>query len=283
MNATILLATDLDRTLLPNGAAPESPSARQVFSRLAERPEIKLVYVSGRHRALVAAAMAEYTLPRPDFVITDVGSSLYRVDADDWHRLDTWHQAIIRDWGGNSHAELAVRLQSIPGLRMQEASKQGECKLSFYAPPLPDPAGLLDTVRGRLDDCGARVKLIWSVDETTATGLLDVLPANAGKLHALDFLRTQLGMPLQRTLFAGDSGNDMDVLVSPIPSVLVANAQDAVRAEAARRAEPATLYLAAGGLLGMNGHYSAGILEGLVHFLPETRVWLESDDQRNAS
>jgi len=283
MNDAILLATDLDRTLLPNGAQPESPSARVLFSRLAAQPEVKLAYVTGRHRALVEAAMAEYALPRPDFVIGDVGASLYQVDADDWHPVDAWRQAIALDWDGRSHAELAALLCDIPDLRLQEASKQSDCKLSYYAPPLLDPAELLDNVRGRLDSSGARVNLIWSVDETTATGLLDVLPASASKLHALEFLRTRLGIPLQRTLFAGDSGNDMEVLISRIPSVLVANAQDVVRAEAASRAEPASLYLAYGGFLGLNGHYSAGILEGLVHFMPETRAWMASEDEHKES
>lgn len=35
------------------------------------------------------------------------------------------------------------------------------------------------------------------------------------------------------------------------------------------------LYLTQGGLLGMNGNYSAGVLEGLVHYLPHTLAWLQ--------
>ena len=279
MEAPILLATDLDRTLLPNGEQPESPLARQRFRSLVARPEVRLVYVTGRHRELVEAAMAEYELPRPDFVIADVGTSLYEVDADDWRQVEAWQQAIAADWGGHSRAELAAWVGAVSGLRLQEAAKQGTCKLSYYAAPLTDPAELLGDVRQRLEAIGARVNLVWSVDETTATGLLDVLPACASKHHALDFLRTRLGIPLDRTVFAGDSGNDMEVLVSGIPSVLVANAQPSVRAEAVSQADAASLYLAHGGLLGMNGNYSAGILEGVVHFIPATRDWLTPADQ----
>lgn len=279
MDAPILLATDLDRTLLPNGEQPESPRARQYFRRLAARPEVRLAYVTGRHRELVEAAMAEFELPRPDFVIADVGTSLYEIDAGDWRPLQDWQQAIALDWGGRSHAELAAMVGEISGLRMQEAAKQGACKLSYYAPPLADPTELLGCVRQRLEASGARVNLVWSIDETTATGLLDVLPASASKRHALEFLRTRLGISLKRTIFAGDSGNDMEVLVSGIPSVLVANAQEPVRAEAMAHADLARLYLARGGLLGMNGNYSAGILEGVAHFIPETRAWLLSADE----
>ncbi|ODU13346.1 MAG: haloacid dehalogenase [Thiobacillus sp. SCN 64-35] len=279
MDTPILLATDLDRTLLPNGTQPESPLARRRFCRLAARPEVRLAYVTGRHRELVEAAMAEFELPRPDFVIADVGTSLYEVDAGDWRQLQDWQQAIAVDWGGRSHAELAAMVGELPGLRLQETAKQGACKLSYYAAPLADPAELLSCVRQRLEASGARVNLVWSVDETTATGLLDVLPASASKRHALEFLRAQLGIALKRTVFAGDSGNDMEVLVSGIPSVLVANAQEPIRAEAVAHADLAKLYLARGGLLGMNGNYSAGILEGVVHFIPATRAWLMTAEE----
>lgn len=278
MDAPILLATDLDRTLLPNGEQPESPMARQRFRNLVARPEVRLVYVTGRHQELVEAAMAEYELPRPDFVIADVGTSLYEVDADEWCQVPEWQQAIASDWGGHGHEELAAMVGEVSGLRLQEAAKQGSFKLSYYAAALTDPAELLGAVRQRLEACGARVNLVWSIDETTATGLLDVLPACASKHHALEFLRTRLGIPLNRTVFAGDSGNDMEVLVSGIPSVLVANAQPSVRAEAVSQADAASLYLAHGGLLGMNGNYSAGILEGVVHFIPATRDWLTQVD-----
>lgn len=274
MNTAILLATDLDRTLLPNGAQPESPLARPLFRRLAKRPEIRLAYVTGRHPALVETAIAEYGLPRPAFVIADVGASLYDIDTESWHPRQDWRDAIAPDWDGRERAQLAALLRDIADLTLQETAKQGVFKLSYYAAPQPDPAALLTRVRDRLAPSGTQVNLIWSIDETSATGLLDILPAAAGKLHALEFLRARLGISLQQTLFAGDSGNDMEVLVSDIPAVLVANAEDAVRAEATARANPASLYLAGGGLFGMNGNYSAGILEGLVHFIPETRAWL---------
>jgi HAD superfamily hydrolase (TIGR01484 family) len=279
MDAPILLATDLDRTLLPNGSQPESPSARQRFHRLAARPEVRLAYVTGRHREWVEDAIAKYDLPRPDFVIADVGTRLYETDAHDWQQVQDWQQAIATDWGGRSHAELAARAGESPGLHLQEAVRQGTCKLSYYAPPLTDPAELLSRLRQRLEASGARVNLVWSIDETTATGLLDVLPASASKLHALEFLRVRLGISLDRTVFAGDSGNDMEVLVSRIPSVLVANAQESVRTEAVAHADLAKLYLARGGLLGMNGNYSAGILEGVAHFIPATLTWLMTAEE----
>ena len=77
MNGSVLICTDLDRTLLPNGKQPESPAARRRFAEFAAREEVRLAYVTGRHLALVEKAIANYVLPRPDFVIADVGTSLY--------------------------------------------------------------------------------------------------------------------------------------------------------------------------------------------------------------
>lgn len=275
---SILLATDLDRTLLPNGTHPESPGARTRFRQFVARPEVMLVYVTGRDRELVIAAIAEFDLPQPHFVIADVGTSVYEIRDSDWRLCDDWHQKLAATWHACGAAQLAAVLADLPGLRLQEAAKQSALKLSYYTAALDEPAALLAEVQVRLASAGAATHLVWSVDETTGTGLLDVLPAGAGKRQALEYLRSQLGIALDKTVFAGDSGNDMEVLVSDMPSVLVANAHDAVRAEAVRRGDGNTLYLARGGLAGMNGCYSAGILEGVMHFLPETRNWLNMSE-----
>jgi hypothetical protein len=72
------------------------------------------------------------------------------------------------------------------------------------------------------------------------------------------------------------------VLTSPIPSVLVANARpefkDQVRELAKLNGHASDLYIAGGGLFGMNGHYSAGILEGIAHYHPHTREWMTLSD-----
>lgn len=275
--ARILLATDLDRTLIPNGAAPESPGARQRFARVAAHPEVMLAYVSGRHRALVEEAIADYALPLPDFVIGDVGTTIYQVNDGDWREWPEWHQVIGVDWAGRSAADLRAMLAPLAGLTPQEEAKQNRYKLSYYALALDDPQPLLSEVRARLQAEGIRANLVWSIDEAADCGLLDVLPAGASKLHALEFLCGKLDIDNARAVFAGDSGNDLEVLAGPLLSVLVANASEDVREQAialaAERGNAETLYLAHGEAGGMNGNYSAGILEGLAHFLPETRSW----------
>jgi HAD superfamily hydrolase (TIGR01484 family) len=278
MSVRLLLCTDLDRTLLPNGPQTESPGARQLFARLAARPEIQLAYVTGRHLELLVGAVEAYALPLPDFAICDVGTSIYRNDPPGWVLQEGWAERLAADWHDLGGRELHRLLADLEQLTLQEEAKQGRFKLSYYAPAELDPRPLLDEIESRLGRNGIRAKLVWSVDETGPIGLLDLLPQHSGKLAAIEYLLQLTGFDPHQVLFAGDSGNDLPVLVSTLPAVLVANATETVRAEARRLARikgtGPQLYLARGGYRGMNGNYGAGILEGAVHFYPEVDNWL---------
>jgi HAD superfamily hydrolase (TIGR01484 family) len=213
-------------------------------------------------------------LPQPDYVIGDVGTSLYHVEtSDEWRHQSDWDQHISRDWRGRSHQDLQQLFSDIPGLRLQEERKQNRFKLSYYASTDQPHQPILDEMALRLQGEKVDASLVWSVDETTDTGLLDVLPQRATKYHAIDFLRQSLNHTLEEIIFSGDSGNDMEVLISPIPAVLVANAQPEVRQQAQRLVDESgnghSLYMAKGGFMGMNGNYSAGILEGAAHYHPQ--------------
>ena len=279
----LLLCTDLDRTLLPNGPQPESEQSRERFSLLVARQEVTLVYVTGRDRSLVQQAIKIFQIPEPDFVIADVGSSIYKISDGDWRHWQEWDEAIDQDWQGKTHADLQASLSGFRDLRLQEYSKQNMHKLSYYVPLYIDHIALIDNISSHLEQQQIHANLVWSVDEQTSKGLLDILPASAGKRHAIEFLMQQLQFDLSETVFAGDSGNDISVMASPIHSVLVANASDDVRQHALQQAEANdqsdSLYIARGGYLAMNGNYSAGILEGVVHYLPEVEKWLGGDNE----
>ena len=278
MKNRILICTDLDRTLLPNGEQPESPRARELFSQVSRRPEVDIAYVTGRHKALVLDAIKKFELPIPDYVLGDVGSTIYEVMSDDWHLWSGWQQEIAPNWAGYLHDQLAELFGDIEILKQQEAEKQNTFKLSYYAPADCDVNRLINTMQQRLQQHNICASLIWSVDDIERVGLLDVLPENATKLHAIQFLMQQKGYTSENTLFAGDSGNDLPVLASSVNSVLVANASEDVRQQAIQMASQqhnsSHLYLARGDFLGLNGNYSAGILEGLAHFIPASKAWL---------
>jgi len=277
----LLLCSDLDRTLLPNGPAAESRAARPRLRSLARRPEIALAYVSGRHKSLIREAIERYGLPVPDFAIGDVGTSIYEINADRWELWQDWDREIARDWKGRHREELAALLSDIDALSLQEPEKQNRHKLSYYAADETPPGSLIEAVRERLEGANLQVSVIWSVDELAHVGLLDILPRRATKLHAVRFLSRRKSFAPERVVYAGDSGNDMAVLISEIRSVLVQNASEAVRRQAleqaAQQGHGDRLYLAGGGFMAMNGNYTAGVLEGLAHFFPHTADWMRDD------
>ena len=162
---------------------------------------------------------------------------------------------------------------------MQEVEKQNRFKLSYYTPIDIDQRQLIDSMQARLCTQDVNASLIWSIDEAKHCGLLDILPKEATKSHAIDFLAGQLKTSKENIVFAGDSGNDLTALTSGLKAILVRNATAEIKAEAQRLVDATgfaeRLYFAKGGFMGMNGNYAAGVLEGLVHFFPEFVVQLK--------
>lgn len=253
------MCTDLDGTLIPNKSAPEDPGSRRRFQEFILSGKVTLVYVTGRHKMLMEEAIAEYHLPRPDFAICDVGTTIY----EDGKRLDSWDREIDPDWNGYQRSDLAALFQGFEELELQEKSKQNVHKLSYYVALAADQDALMKKMDALLNERAVQASLIWSVDEQKKVGLLDVLPKSATKRHAIEFLMKREGFSLQNTIFAGDSGNDLPVLMSPIRSILVGNASDSVKKQIQGNQD---LYIA-------SAFYSAGVMEGIAHFSPEVANW----------
>jgi hydroxymethylpyrimidine pyrophosphatase-like HAD family hydrolase len=169
-------------------------------------------------------------------------------------------------------------LASIPGLTLQEPAKQGPAKVSYYLAADAERAELEAAITRRLAQLEVSHRLVWSTDEIENRALLDILPSSASKLHTIEFVIDTWHYDEERVIFAGDSGNDLEVLAGDLPAVLVANAEEDVRSAAVematRRGNRDKLYLARGGFLGTNGNYGAGILEGIAHFFPEAIPWM---------
>jgi sucrose-6F-phosphate phosphohydrolase len=276
---TILLCSDLDRTLIPNGAEAESSQARPLFARLVSHPQLRLAYVSGRDQSLVKEAIAVYDLPEPDFVIGDVGTTLYFIHGNRWRMNKAWQHEISRDWDGRGHDDIKELLSDLIGkeIELQAEDKQNRYKVSFYTDPSVAHQKLKQKITDRLDKQQIATHIIWSRDDAAKRGLLDILPRKANKLRAIQFLMKEKSFDRSDTVFAGDSGNDVDVLISGLQAILVKNATDDVREAALDRlSEDGTgdrLYLARGNFMGMNGNYAAGVLEGMVHFFPDVKNW----------
>lgn len=270
MPPTLLLACDLDRTVLPNGPESLSPGAVAAFEHFVKQPFVHLAYVSGRDLGLIQTALTDYHIPLPHTAIGDVGTTVYQRN-DHTFTIDSgWSTLIAPDWHGHTGPEIHLWLNQVAGLRLQEPSKQNTFKLSYYTPETIDEHTLVDHIQSILRDHQIQAAVIWSIDQIAHTGLLDILPSSATKLHAIEYLRAKLGLEKNQVVYAGDSGNDLEPLTGGYHAIVVHNALPSlvadVKALALAKGVAEHVYYAHGEYQRMNGNYVAGILEGLHYF-----------------
>lgn len=258
------LASDIDGTLAPSKPDRAWFAARGRFRAFVRaRRDLRLAYVTGRDLALALRGIREYGLPCPHALVCDVGSSIYLRDGRAY-RPDAGYQAILRrQLGSRSMADVRRILDGVTGLVLQEEDRQSDFKLSFYLPADADPRRVVARLRARLARAGVRAGFIHSVDPEGQTGLLDVLPRGAAKDSAVLRLAARFGVPPERVVYAGDSGNDLKAFTSGVRAVVVANTPDdikaAVRAHARKMGWLSRIFFATRPCL-------HGVLEGCEHF-----------------
>ena len=184
-----------------------------------------------------------------------------------------WQQHLTQLWSDTQAAYIKRLLKDFPVLHLQANDQQTIYKVSYCISLVISSTVLLESIQQCLQQHDIQANLIYSIDDINGIALLDIVPPLASKYHAIQFLRKQQNILLTHTVFAGDSGNDLSVLVSEIPSILVNNADNHLKQEilslSCSRKQAHKLYIAQGNFLGMNGNYAAGIVEGLLHFHPE--------------
>lgn len=272
MKSKLLIATDLDRTLLPNGPQAESAGVREDFSALLKRQVVDGVYITGRHLELVVEAIDQYQLPTPKYLITDVGTQIYQLSSDDradfssYKPVNEWTDDLRAAWQGASGESLAKIIGSLSTLKLQPSSQQSTFKLSYQCIGSHRMQADIERIQFRLAQHNISATVISSVDETCDQGLVDIVPATASKKLALDWLVKKISLNPNRVVFSGDSGNDLDLLLSDYRATLVGNATDEFRDEVMARYSQKgvasdTLFMA-------DGYYSEGILQGVKYYFP---------------
>ncbi len=116
-----LLCTDLDGTLIPNGAAVESPLARELFQIVAERSEVTLVYVTGRHLELIKSAIREHNL-LGRFRHWRCGYNDIRSNQrENWILIKKWQKQLALAWPAKSVKLLRNQLANIEEIDLTRA------------------------------------------------------------------------------------------------------------------------------------------------------------------
>jgi len=262
-----VLATDLDRTLLPNGHWPADDGAIELFNRLTETHDVMVVYVTGRNLSLTEGAIEEYGIRYPHALIGDVGTTIRRYDADAWHADPGWEEHVLRECPRWDIAAIQQALAAIDGVTEQAAEHNNPFKQSYYLDHGNRDAILAsvrEAIEGNFDEV-----IIYSYDSKDDKGLLDVLPTAATKQTALEYLVHHEQVDKEHVVFCGDSGNDIPPLTAGFNGVLVRNADDQLVADVKKAQEenPALkAYFAQGGFNGLSGYYTSGVIEGAFHY-----------------
>lgn len=269
-----VLATDLDGTLIPLQDNRHNVRDLRALDDQLQQAAMQLIFVTGRHLASVSAVMQQAQLPQPDWIIADVGTSIYqRVPTAPTQAVDrplvTYQlcENYVDQLQGIVEQFTVTRLQRllapISPLRLQEQEKQTRFKLSYYV----DRQQLSEVERQIarcLEDAAAPYSLVASVDPFTDDGLIDLLPRDVTKAYGIQWWATHQGIEREHILYAGDSGNDAAVFAAGFRSIVVGNAADDVKRAAVQAHSQAgwtdLLYTA-------DLPATSGVLAGLRHFL----------------
>lgn len=260
-----VVATDLDRTLLPDGDE-EYDRTLPVFKKIVKKDKFKLIYITGKTMKQIKKSINKYDIPWSDYILTNVGCRIYRFDRKKRKfKLDkNWFKVIKSYTPEWDKKEMKKSLKNIEGLKLQEKSKQDKFKLSYYV-DLKQEEKVLKKVKNKLKKF-KDIKIIYSIDYPKPRGLLDILTEKGHKKGALDYILDKININSKEVLYCGDSGNDLPLLTSKYDSVIVKNASENVKKEAKKKKPNKTKLYIAKKQKELNGNYVSGILQGLIHF-----------------
>ena len=263
LNATTVLASDMDGTFIPLDGSEENRRDLQILSEELRRRRVELLYVTGRHFELALEAVRLHQLPVPAWLICDVGTSIYRHLEGHQFRVEQAYWEHLADIIGHLGMDgLRHRLSGINGLVLQPPEKQGQFKLSYDC-DVDRLTELTDQLMESLSQDHAPFRVIPSVDPFTGGGLIDLLPRGVSKAYALEWWVEQHDRPAEAIMFAGDSGNDLAALSAGYRSIVVGNARTTVIDQVAAAHQQAGWH---DRLFLCSKPATSGVLEGFRHF-----------------
>lgn len=211
------LATDLDGTFLGGTDADR----RRLYDWIEGRREsVGLIFVTGRDPGFITQMVRDGVMPRPDYVVGDVGTTIAEVDhSAEITPIAALEAEIAERWDDRGD-EVRAEFSGHPGLTLQPT--EFRYRVSFDMDPDAFDPATADQVRAMgLDP-------LISADQ-----YFDVLPRGVSKGPSLLRLIDHLGVPQARVLAAGDTLNDLSMLVCGLQAVAVGGSEPALLAEVA--------------------------------------------------
>lgn len=205
----MVLATDLDGTFL--GGSDDARSRFYAWIE-ANRSRVGLIFVTGRDPGYISHLTRKQGVPRPDYAVADVGTTIASVDQDHYLRPIDELEAMISDLWGGANGTVEAKLGRIRGLKLQSSGFRH--RVSYDMDPETFDETALDIVAEMGHDA-----LI------SDNRFLDVLPKGVSKGPSLLRLLSHLGIDNQKCLVAGDTMNDFSMLSLGLPAVVVGNSE----------------------------------------------------------
>ncbi|CZT37415.1 HAD-IIB family hydrolase [Rhizobium sp. 9140] len=236
-----LLISDIDNTLV--GSVPHLHAFGN-WRRMQEN--LAFGVATGRSFHSAMAVLEQQDVPRPEVMITSVGSEIYTLSENgvSYEQDEGWLKAIAGNWQRSAVERV---LRGVSGLTPQAPLEQRDFKLSYFS---DGTHATVERVRSALQNAGLLASVIHSHKR-----YLDILPIKASKGTAVDHVRRRYGLVENAVFVAGDSGNDIEMLQAIPQSIIVANYSDNLGKLPALKHS----YIAS------NTH-AAGIIEGVLHF-----------------
>ncbi|MEM0987862.1 MAG: HAD family hydrolase [Pseudomonadota bacterium] len=209
-----VLATDLDGTFLGGSEADRQRLYRSI-ERLRDR--IGLIFVTGRDPEFIAHLCDGTDVPWPDYAIGDVGTTIaqiYPVATDPVRPIQLLEDDIAARWANKGDA-VRRALDGHPGLTLQ--STEFRYRVSYDMNPASYCASAEDKVAGLGLDSLISDKRFF-----------DVLPAGVSKGPSITRLIRHLGIASDRVLVAGDTLNDLSMLLTGMKGVAVGGSEAAL-------------------------------------------------------
>lgn len=203
---SLVLATDLDGTFLGGSDAQRTA----LYEALSAREDALLVFVTGRDIDFIAELIETPGMPRPHFIVGDIGTSVYDgVSLRPWEEFET----PIREAWGDSGARVRAMLADEPGLTLQDTPFRYRVSYDY------DPAHLAPSSREKVEAAG--------YDCIVSAGrFFDVVPRGVNKGTTLRRFVETLGLDPRTVLAAGDTMNDYAMLAEGFNAVAVGNSEE---------------------------------------------------------
>jgi len=242
-----LFVSDLDNTMIGDDKALQQ--LNRILQQKQKENRTKVVYATGRSLFLYKKLRIEKSLIPPDALIAAVGTEVY-LNLETEQMDQDWVNLLSQNW---QRDKVLAITQQFPQLIPQSPSEQGRFKVSFHLSSNLAKTTIQDLEK-KLNNVPLKVKLIYSGSRD-----LDIIPQQADKGLAVQFLQKKWQISDFKTVVCGDSGNDIALFdTGKSRGILVGNAQAELR-EWYKNNKTDYRYFA-------SQDYAAGIREGLKYF-----------------